>query len=405
MSVTGEFAACWAQSIPDPESRAQSVIGDLTPAQISTIKMRAQSLIDKLSSESHQVALGIDISENHDSPTKKKSRKAHNATKQDDGATTKQSSETEKQTTNTIQKLNDAKKFLSGAPVTDGTQLKEIQEVVVWLARPVWVLCDGTPWLSAKDNADFSPLLEPKRQQISSVANGIGLLSIYDSTTGRFIADIATAVGIGSRHVVTNTHVVTIAQLGYFDNVDKKWKLNDNVSAKISFPYEYRKCKTGARASTTVSVTGIAYVDQNLDVAILETNKDVAKVSFDENVDVIEGDRIAVLGYPSRPGDRDTFLSPIQIDAVFSSPDGRTPFPAERIATGKANRNDGVADGYFRYDATTWEGNSGSLVISLVNGKVIGLHARGLQAAAQGQGYNEGVLASEIYKILKREGY
>jgi hypothetical protein len=123
------------------------------------------------------------------------------------------------------------------------------------------------------------------------------------------------------------------------------------------------------------------------------------KVTFASD-DVDPGDRVVVIGYPSRPNDTTGYLTPVLIDKMFCAPNGRTPFPAERMAAGTVSREKTLEDGYFAHDANTWGGNSGSVVVDLATGTVAGLHARGWQAQHEGVGYNEAVLGSRIQKVI-----
>ena len=331
-----------------PPSRGEHILQELTPERIQVLKARTDEAIDQLNAKLNQIKV----------PTN--SAQATEAIKSK--ATTKAA----------IDDLKETKAYLSGAEVSE-SQLTVIKEVVVWLSRPVWVICGGSPWLSDSVKNEFADVLAPSKMTFAAIANGIGLLSIYDTSTGKLIGDIASAVGIGSRRIMTNAHVITDAQLGYKDSLDGKWKLSSGTTIKVEFPYEYERCAAPARRPiATVKAVSIRYVDELMDIAILETDGDVFKVSFDVPPDVIAGDRIGVIGYPTRPPDSGTFLNAKQIDQVFRAPDGRTPFPAERISSGKANRSDDMPAGFFRYDATTWEGNSGSVVISLVNGPLLG---------------------------------
>ncbi len=113
----------------------------------------------------------------------------------------------------------------------------------------------------------------------------------------------------------------------------------------------------GSYPKKEVTVRGLAYVDPDLDFAVLRTDPGLPQpIKFELTDDVEPGDRLAIIGYPGRPPDDATFLSPQQIDQLFSAPNGRTPFPAERIAL--ADLGAGVPSGYFAHDATTWGGNS-----------------------------------------------
>lgn len=189
--------------------------------------------------------------------------------------------------------------------------------------------------------------------------------------------------------------MLTEGSVGYQNAGTGTWKLYDQIVLKVEFPYEYGKCKSVTHTKE-VTVRTIAYVDSILDFAILTTDPGLpSKVDFQAEDDAEPGDRVVVIGYPTRPPDGATFLTPLQIDQAFSAPNGRTPFPAERMAAGMVFREQTVPDGYFAHDASTWGGNSGSVVVDLATGLVVGLHTRGLEASS-GVGYNEAVSGSRI---------
>jgi V8-like Glu-specific endopeptidase len=311
----------------------------------------------------------------------------------------------------TIDLTKAAQSLVNGTPPTHGgipvspEALQRIKEIVRWAARPVWVVCKGVPWFPSDAPADYASLVAPHIDSFSKIADATGLVSLWDvSQTGttKFIQVVGTGIVVGAHRILTNKHVVTDGGFGYEDTLTGQLKLYPNRRARVDFPLEYANCASGHRQTKTVDVIGVEPIQTNLDVAVLITTSSLpAPVQFPESSGVVTGDRIAVIGYPSRPGDSDTFLTPIQIDKIFSAPDSHTPFPAERFAAGSTIYDPGVDDGYFGYDATTWEGNSGSVVVSLADGSIIGLHSQGLQAKTEGAGYNEGVLTKYVASLLK----
>jgi len=279
--------------------------------------------------------------------------------------------------------------------------LTRIREVVRWASRPVWVLCNGAPWFPPNPPPDYASLVAPHADSFSRIAKSTGLISLWDKGSNKIIQVVGTGVVVGPHRILTNKHVVTDGGLGFEDAATGTLKMFSNREAKVDFPLEYPNCVGGARRTLTVTVSGVETLRTQLDVAVLKVTVALPDpVDFPRSSNIVTGDRIAVIGYPSRPGDTDTFLSAPQIDQIFSAPDHHTPFPAERFAAGATIYDPGVDDGYFGYDATTWEGNSGSVVVSLADGKVVGLHSQGLQAKTEGTGYNEAVLTKSVSELL-----
>lgn len=121
---------------------------------------------------------------------------------------------------------------------------------------------------------------------------------------------------------------------------------------------------------------------------------------------------MVAIGYPGRPdscGPSDptsefpcTYLTETQIDHLFQSPDSAVPFPAERISPGLILVNTTLPDGIFSYDSSTWGGSSGSPIVSLVDGTVIGIQSQGITAMEDGVSYNNGISVDQIIATLER---
>lgn len=292
-----------------------------------------------------------------------------------------------------------AKKWINGEFVPPG-KMKAVEEAVQRANHPVWVLCNGTTWFSPTASSYFVEILQGI-SDLKNIAAATGMIVAYDlPEKTRRGSHVGTAIVIGPNRVLTNRHVIEKGYIAYKRPDTLEWKMISSIGAQISFPNEYENC-TSKKTPRTVSVIGIEAVHPTLDMAILITDGTLpAPVNFPQKTDLIAGDRIAVIGYPSRPQDGETFLTPKQVDDVFRSPDNNTPFAVERIASGSTLFKNPEAD-YFAYDATTWRGNSGSIVINLRTGLTVGLHARGLQDNVEGGGYNEGVLADQVSAFLK----
>ncbi|MFK3775714.1 trypsin-like serine peptidase [Pseudomonas sp. NPDC089406] len=278
----------------------------------------------------------------------------------------------------------------------DPEQLKRQEEALRWFIRPVMTLCEGLPWVKNK-STEFGYLVDKQKQKIKELSASVGLLTTYDlddrsNLTRR--AEAGTAIAIGPRLVITNKHVVKNGRLGYQQVSTGTWKLFSQVVAQIEFPKEYARCPDKL-VSTTVRVTGIAYADPDpdADFIILTTDKDVPPaVVFAAKPDVVDAEEVGVIGYPGRPAV--DFLLPQQIDEIFETPDNKVSFPNVRLSVGRTLPSQNTL--LWNYDATTWGGSSGSLLISLRSGQVIGLHTDGLYASKEGLSYNRALVSSRI---------
>jgi len=275
--------------------------------------------------------------------------------------------------------------------------LRVIEEIISWVGRKVWVICQGKPWMNEKAKLDYGPIIDKHLSQVRLNAFATGRVTTFDRLRDnqvRLRENVGSAVAIGPNRIVTNKHVILSSRIGY-ENVagGGEIQLHSNIVGRIAFPVEYERCDPGALGvQSVVDIIEIEFSHPTLDFVVAKVNGVMKNfIKFPDQQDHVVGDRVAVIGYTSRPGDGETFLSPVQIDDVFRAPDGRTPFPVQRLAEGFLIDNDGIESGYFRYDATTWGGNSGSIVMDLTTGSVLGLHARGLQSKDQGTGYNEAI--------------
>jgi hypothetical protein len=275
-------------------------------------------------------------------------------------------------------------------------KLKRQQEALRWFIRPVMTLCRGLPWVKER-NHEFGYLVERQKARIQQLSASVGLVTAYDlddkgNLTRRMEA--GTAIVVGPRMIVTNKHVVTEARLGYQRVSSEEWRLFPGVVAQIEFPKEYARCPDKP-ASTTVRVTGIAHADPDpdTDFIILTTDRDLPPpVVFAPEPDVVDSEEVGVIGYPGRPAV--DFLLPEQIDEIFMTPDNRVSFPNARLSVGRTLPSQDSR--LWNYDATTWGGSSGSLIMSLRSGQVIGLHTDGLYASKEGLSYNRALVSSRI---------
>ena len=305
-----------------------------------------------------------------------------------------------------LEALEAAQNLLDSGETPPPDRLRVIEEVIRWASRKVWVMCQGRPWMADEVVEDYGPYFEKNPDEVRLQSLATGRISTYDrleSEPHKLRQVVGSAVAIGPNHIVTNKHVILSSRIGYESLTGAgEIQLYSSIFGRISFPVEYNRCDPDALdIQSVVDIEAIEFTHPTLDFVIARVSSDLPSyIEFPSERDHVVGDRIAVIGYTTRPGDADTFLSPVQLDDVFRAPDGRIPFPVQRVAEGFSIVNDGVENGYFRYDATTWGGNSGSIVIDLTTGKVLGLHARGLQSSDQGTGYNEAISSEQLAEAI-----
>lgn len=279
--------------------------------------------------------------------------------------------------------------LIGGTPGSE-EQLQRTLETILSIMRPVYGFCSGAPWVNEQthDWSTWKDAVTAISSPVAAVARSVGVIFQYDdaqSTTPRLGP---TAFVVGKSHIITNRHV--LLDYAYPDS-NGVWHMNDDKQVlTVSFPWEYSQCfsRTTPREVRIVGIEAAGKTDaENADFAILRTEDNALPppAPMADKYDLYEGQKIAVIGYPSRPlnceaarpGQECATLSEAQIDTIFELPNHAVPFPAERFAPGTTRpelKTDAVM---FSYDSSTWGGNSGSPVIRLSDGKIVGLHSGG----------------------------
>jgi endonuclease G len=178
----------------------------------------------------------------------------------------------------------------------------------------------------------------------------VGRIDRVDSQSG---GALATGFVIGPGLLATNKHVLESLSAGTF-------KL-ERGQALVRFGEEWKTVPSGG---VTVSVTGVRAIHPRLDVAILEIeNQDLAPLPVDSVLPKV-GAQVAALGYP-----QDDPRSPVFRDLIF---EGK--YKLKRVAPGEIVGTD--PDAVF-HDCSTLGGNSGSPLVAMDTGRVVGLHRDG----------------------------
>jgi endonuclease G, mitochondrial len=186
-----------------------------------------------------------------------------------------------------------------------------------------------------------------------------------DRGTGGRRAAAATGFLVGERVLLTNRHVARALTQG------------TGVLPPDTILVRFGAEQSRRQTAPTAKATGVLREHPTLDLALLELDRsDVPPVEFDTER-LHARDRIAAVGYPS-----DDLQAPEYARALFHKT-----FGVERVSPGEVIA---VNEFTFLHDCTTLAGNSGSPLVSLANGAVVGVHAEGYYLA-----HNEAVLARE----------
>jgi endonuclease G len=234
------------------------------------------------------------------------------------------------------------------------------------------ILLEGRPSLLIQDDAFAEPELDywktrlmPYRSALQSVIRSVGRIELTGHATYQWVG---TAWVLSDRLVATNRHVARIfAQRTGQGFVFRLNELGRRLTARVDFKEEYERTE-----SREVPIARVLYIapdeDGQPDMAVLELDGNLALPSplrLAGNSAVGESP-IAVIGYPahdSRNGEdamRDIF-GPI--------------YDVKRFAPGYLMQsNDPIS---LQHDCSTLGGNSGSAVVHVESGEVIGLHFGG----------------------------
>jgi S1-C subfamily serine protease len=183
--------------------------------------------------------------------------------------------------------------------------------------------------------------------------------SLY--TIGR--VDDATGEGVGTGFLVSSTLLVTNRHV--LDQLSSGSRRLERGQASVRFVREFKTIPDEA----PIAVVGVAAVHGTLDLALLE----IDPVTLGDDRTTLQiaeeeaqgGDAIVALGYPQQ----DSLRNPMFISAIFGNR-----FGVKRVAPGEVVE---AVPGAFQHDCSTLGGNSGSPVVSIATGRVVGVHCAG----------------------------
>ena len=305
-----------------------------------------------------------------------------------------------------VTKLNDALvttdenlAALNGHLSDDPFTLSKQLEFIRWYRNPMFIMCDGIPWIPSKQLKNFNYLFE-YRDKIRKVSKSVGMIQLHhkiDSDELELIKEgLATALAIDSNHMITNAHILQESDLVI--KRDGKWVLPGKIVLKVIFPNEYEFCRV-REAGKEIVVTEIVELNSDLDYVILKANSnDLVPISMIADK-VSEGDEVVIIGYPSTPypGQDGLPLTFEQITRIYSTPDGNAPVSVLRLSPGRI-----IPEGrkkepnIYRHDASTWGASSGSIVMRLKDGAFVGLHQGGMHAKKDGGEFNFATIPRKV---------
>jgi S1-C subfamily serine protease len=287
-------------------------------------------------------------------------------------------------------------------------------ETIRSLLYPLYAVCAGNPWLY-EQRRQWDAELNRVKAQLEEIVPKVGRFMQYgfEADGKRQLREIgATAFALGGPYILTNAHVVK----QYAEKVGGRWQLFRGQELSVLFPKEYSKC-ANQTASVEAKVLEVELVGEGADndYAVLKTDQRFSAIPLADSDNLAEGVEVVTIGYPSKPvscGEREptednpcTYLTDIEIKMLLRTPDDGHPTQVERISPGDFLDNTAIDKDQFSYTASTWGGSSGSPVVSLVDGKVVGLHFQGMNARTENVGYNNAIRINKIRSVLEEKGY
>ena len=268
-------------------------------------------------------------------------------------------------------------------------------------SNPYFLMCGHSYW-APKDTLKWSDKLKKTGQRLNTIGRSVGLIYLDDRPIG-------TGFVVQPGYIMTNKHV--LEALAYPNGTN--WTFRGKV-ATIRFDREFdigqaNGCDT-PNPQRTYRITLVYETAKGSkrgdDLAILLTGTDDSyppKLSFSkrEPVAYFANMTVAVIGYPGVPRD----MTVLEQEEFFSTPTSRVPrFFYKRISGGYTGENQVTEDGVFTHLANTSGGNSGSPIIDLSDGTVVGVHVWGYDRFLDEMGYNLGIVSNKAIAFLVDSG-
>jgi hypothetical protein len=248
------------------------------------------------------------------------------------------------------------------------------------------ILLEGRPSILI-ENGHFAPppaewaILETYREQIERALASVGRIEVPGHPRMEWVG---TGFLVAPTVIMTNRHVAT-------EFSEKRrgegWKFLAGIQPRIDFREEY--CTSGAAEFECIEVVG---VHPRLDMALLRVEPQSSPDGqLPEPLTLhyhtprgLNERKVYVVGYPAWDGRRN---DPEAMRRIFAGI-----YDVKRLQPGTI-RSRLVLGATFKHDSSTLGGNSGSCVVDLESGKVLGLHFSGL--------YGEHNTAIALWKLRR----
>lgn len=265
---------------------------------------------------------------------------------------------------------------------------RRVSEAIILMSgRPVLLVRDGV--IERADLPAVEASLAKVRTKLVKPINSVGRIELMDHDTYEWCG---TGWRIAEDLIVTNRHVANL--FAFRDGNVFRFRANQagkTVRARVDFREEFRGTE-----SSEYGIGEILWVaedaDSAPDMAILRVKKDPGlppplKLA---GKNATSGQSIGVVGYPARDSRNDPAIMSDILQNIY---DVKRFAPGEIVLPGSDTW-------YMTHDASTLGGNSGSAVLDLDSGEVVGLHFGGSFRKT-----NYAVKASVIKQALARRSW
>jgi S1-C subfamily serine protease len=230
-----------------------------------------------------------------------------------------------------------------------------LEAIIVTVGRPAILIENGkflpppAPW----------EILESKRKDIEDLLPCVGRIEV----TGHPAFDwLGTGFLVAPKVLMTNRHVVR--EFAYRVSAGK-WEIDPGLAVSVDFGEEFASV---TEVNESVSRVIGAHTVRDAALLFLESDTIGSDSLLLNKSSVLEADdQVYVVGYPGADSRRN---DPTDVQSIFQNI-----FGVKRLQPGfLLGRDD---SGNLLHDCSTLGGNSGSCLVSLTTGVVVGLHAGG----------------------------
>jgi V8-like Glu-specific endopeptidase len=277
----------------------------------------------------------------------------------------------------TLEQFINTQPSLLSIPITFKDDLKVFTATVLEIKGGKF--SQGSPYW----NSLFKTLSSDVKKNILSAISSVGRVQLTGTSLGRYLG---TAWFIKNNIMVTNSHVAHVfsesGDKASFPFVTQGGHL---LGAKVEM---HGESESQSADELTVKAVKLLSSTDNPDVAFLEVSSPPPKRYTLELSDALpnEGEDVAVIGFPGR--DTGT-ADPDLVRKIFGELFDFKRFQLGKVVSTKNN--------VITHTCPTLKGNSGSPLISLKTGKVVGLHYGGTYLE-----FNYAIPASMVNKLVKK---